>query len=447
MPVSSIPGLALALGLLATAPLAAQQPVDTALAASIALIRAIDDHAHPLLPDHPGVPKDSNYDALPLAAIPPFPLPTRLDINDPVWAAAWQTLYRYPYHDSADAHAHALRDLKHAVADALGDSLPAWALDQMGTDVMIANRISMGAGLPASRFRWLPYDDALLLPLNTASEAAVTPDVRSLYPRESRLLRRDLADLGLHALPPTLDSYVARVITPTLERQKQRGAVGIKFELAYLRPLDIGDPSHAAAAASYARSAAGGTPSHADYKTLEDFLFRYTTREAGRLGLPVQIHCTDIAGGYYHVGGSDPLLLESVFNDSTLRGTRFVILHGGWPQVEHTLSLLSKPNVYVDFSLMNQMLPVHTLAAVLRLWLDEYPDKVLYGSDAFADHNDDLMGWPEGGLVAARTTRAALGVALTAMMRDGDISRARAVELARMVLRENALAVYRLDVH
>jgi len=444
---SSLAGASFAVMVFSGAPLAAQQPVDSALAAAIASIRAIDDHAHPLVPDHQGVPPDSDYDALPLAAIPPFPLPARLDINDPVWASAWQALYHYPYHDSADAHGRQLLELKHAVFRTLGDSMPAWALDQMGTDVMIANRISMGAGLRGPRFRWLPYDDALLFPLNTADEAAVTPDVRSLYPRESRLLRRDLADLDLHAFPRTLDEYLARVVTPTLERQKQRGAVGIKFELAYLRPLDIGDPSRTTARAIYALHVAGTRPSHADYKSLEDFLFRYISREAGRLGLPVQIHCTDIAGGYYHVGGSDPLLLESVFNDSTLRGTRFILLHGGWPQVEHTLSLLAKPNVYVDLSLMNQMLPVHTLAAVLRLWLDEYPEKVLYGSDAFADHNDDLMGWPEGGLVAARTTRQALGVALTAMMRDGDISRARAVQLAQMVLRDNALAVYRLEAH
>jgi chemotaxis response regulator CheB len=40
--------------------------------------------------------------------------------------------------------------------------------------------------------------------------------------------------------------------------------------------------------------------------------------------------------------------------------------------------------------------------------------------------------------MAARTGRQALAIALTGMMRDGEISRARAVELARIVLRENA---------
>jgi hypothetical protein len=37
-----------------------------------------------------------------------------------------------------------------------------------------------------------------------------------------------------------------------------------------------------------------------------------------------------------------------------------------------------------------------------------------------------------------------LTIALTGMMRDGEITRVRAQQLARMVLRENAAAVYGL---
>jgi len=44
--------------------------------------------------------------------------------------------------------------------------------------------------------------------------------------------------------------------------------------------------------------------------------------------------------------------------------------------------------------------------------------------------------------MAAHNGREALGRALTAMMRDGVVTRTRAVELARMVLRENARALY-----
>jgi uncharacterized protein len=398
------------------------QAVDSALAAEIASIKAIDNHAHPLLP----APKDSEYDALPLGAIPPFPLPARLRPDALVFRDALATLSRKGVMQTEGLH------------------FDEWVLDQLNTDIMIANRITMGPGLTSPRFRWVPYDDALLFPFNTTAEAARTPDLHSLYPRESALFRRYLRDLGLAHPPPTLDAYLAQVVAPTLDRQRAAGAVAIKFELAYLRPLAIGDPPPSAARAIYARYAHGGTPSHAEYTTLEDFLFREIARQAGARGLAVHIHCIDLAGGYYDVGGSDPLQLESVFNDSTLRATRFVLLHGGWPNVEHTLSMLGKPNVYADFSLMDQILPPATLARVLRLWLDEYPEKVLYGTDAFADSNDDPIGWPESGLVAATTARQALGIALTAMMRDGDITRDRAYAIARLVLRGNAATLYGL---
>ena len=44
----------------------------------------------------------------------------------------------------------------------------------------------------------------------------------------------------------------------------------------------------------------------------------------------------------------------------------------------------------------------------------------------------------------AEKSRPALAIALTAMVRDEEIAQARAVELARMVMRDNAVALYRL---
>jgi hypothetical protein len=54
------------------------------------------------------------------------------------------------------------------------------------------------------------------------------------------------------------------------------------------------------------------------------------------------------------------------------------------------------------------------------------------------------MGWEEAGWIAAGRGRQALAMALTAMMRDGEISRPRALQLANMVLRDNARALYGL---
>ena len=114
-----------------------------------------------------------------------------------------------------------------------------------------------------------------------------------------------------------------------------------------------------------------------------------------------------------------------------MRATKFVIVHGGWPLVGETQAQLSKPNVYADISMMDNILSPTLLAGVLRQWLGEWPDKVLFGSDAFDGGAE--QGWEQITWVGATTTRRALAIALTAMMRDGEVTRDRAQTLARMV--------------
>jgi predicted TIM-barrel fold metal-dependent hydrolase len=420
----------------------AQESIDPALAGYIATIRAIDAHAHPMRPIPQGAPPDTDFDALPLDSIPPFSLPWRLRLDNPEWRAAQRTLYGVGSSDTGAAFAAALRTAMDRVQRARADRFPEWALDQAGIDVMLANRIALGAGLAPPRFRWVSFADPLMLPLDTRGEAARSPDTRSLYPKEARLLARYMKELGVAALPSTLEAYVKSVLTPALERQHSSGAVAVKFEAAYLRPLDFADPDRPMAERVYARFAKGGTPAHDEYKALEDYLFRVIAREAGRLGMGVQVHMTSYFGGFYSARGSAPYLMEPVFNDSTLRGTTFVIVHGGWPLVDETEAMLARPNVYADISAMVLFLEPSQVASVLRRWLVAWPEKVLFGTDAF--DGGAAQGWADVAFFGAMTARHALAAALTGMMRDGEIDRARAEALARMVLRENALAAYHL---
>jgi len=283
-----------------------------------------------------------------------------------------------------------------------------------------------------------------MLPLDTRGEGARSPDTRSLYAKEQVLLRRYLRDLNVVRLPPTLDEYVSRVVRPTLERQQHNGAIAVKFEAAYLRPLDFADAALVDARRIYSRYAARGTPTRAEYKALEDYLFKEIAREAGRLGMAVHIHVLDTFGGFYSARGSAPHQLESTFNDSTLRGTTFVMIHGGWPLFAQTESMLSKPNVYTDISMMVLVAEPRELANTLRSWLTAWPEKVLFGTDAFDGGAD--QGWEEVAWLGASTARRALALALTGMMRDGEIDRPRAEALARMVLRENAAKLYGTSV-
>ncbi len=387
---------------------------------------------------------DRGFDALPVDTMEPQTDPVALRPDYPPLAEAWFALYGFtgipPLSDAARKELEASRT---RVRQREGEHYSGWVLDRAGIGTMLANRVSMGEGVEPPRFLWVPYDDALLFPLNNGALAAATPDRTQFFALEDKLRTRYLSDAGLPAMPATLDAYLQRLVTPTLERQQRGGAVAIKFEAAYLRSLDFADPSREQAQAVYAKYIHASAPDATAYKTLQDYLFRYIAAEAGRLGMAVHLHGMAGAGRYFSVAGVNPLLLEPVLNDPRLKQTRFVLLHGGWPYVREVGALLQKPNVYLDISQQSLILPARTLAGWMREWLETYPEKVLFATDGYP--YSAALGWEESTWLAARNAHTALGLALTGMERDGEVTPARAAELARMFLRGNAESLYRLS--
>src|SRR5207247_2772329 len=124
---------------------------------------------------------------------------------------------------------------------------------------------------------------------------------------------------------------------------------------------------------------------------------------------------------FFRTAGADPLLLESVFNDPMLRKTNFVIVHGGGVYAPHAGAMLWKPNVYLDMSAMTLLYTTPKLAEVLRDWLTQYPEKVLFGSDAAAFGPD--IGWEVTAWMATGNGSAGVALALTEMSRRGEGSR------------------------
>jgi predicted TIM-barrel fold metal-dependent hydrolase len=102
---------------------------------------------------------------------------------------------------------------------------------------------------------------------------------------------------------------------------------------------------------------------------------------------------------------------------------------------------MSKPNVYADFSAQTFFTYPRELSEILRNWLEFYPDKVLFGTDAFTFGPE--VDWGEVAWLSNTTARQALALALTGMMNDGEIDRARALELAQWFAR-NAAKLYGL---
>ena len=414
--------------------------IDPGIAQQISAIWAVDNHAHPVLA--PPLDKtDREFDALPATSLEPQSDPVALRPDFPLLGAAWKALYGFDTPPPLDAAGVArLQAARERVKAQQGVNYPAWVLDQAKIGTMLANRVAMGKGVEPPRFRWVPYADALLFPFDNSGMAAVSPDRKTFFALEDQVRAKYFKQVGISGPPATLNEYLAHLVTPILEQQKAGGAVAEKFEVAYLRSFDFSDPPHAQVENIYSKWVNGGVPDAAEYKLLQDFLFRYIAMECGRLDMAVHLHAMAGAGSYFSITGVNPLLLEPLFNDPRLRKTNFVLLHGGWPYVREIGALLQKPNVYLDISSQDLIIPPHTEAIWLREWLEMQPQKVLFGTDGYA--YTDVMGWPEATWIASRNAREALGISLTGMLRDHEISRERASEIARMVLRGNAEALY-----
>lgn len=422
------------------------QTADPQLLAEINKIKAIDNHSHTPKLVSPGE-KDDEFDALPCDPLEPND-PTIIGRSEnPQYLAAWKALYSYPYNDRTPEHVRELLQTKQKVMQQQGDNYSDWVLDQLGIETELSNRVAMGRGLRPPRFRWVPFDDALLLPLNNSQFANETPDRKFFYSREEMLLKRYLKEQGLDSPPPSLQEYTSKVVTPTLEAQKHNGAVAIKFEAAYLRSLDFGpaplDQAQSLNQAQqiYSRYVRGGIPPNHDYTGLQDYLMRYIAREAGRLRLPVHFHTGGGCGTYFMLNTANPGLLDSLLNDASLRKTTFVLLHGGaGPFAKYTAYMMMKPNVYADFSEQTWLISTRKLSEVIRDFLEWYPEKTLFGTDLYP--NTPEINWEEIGWQTTQSAREALAIALTGMIQDGEITRERALQMAHMVLHDNAAKLY-----
>lgn len=422
---------------------------DPALLAEINRIKAVDNHAHPL-PFLKDGETDSERGAQP-DFIPPEYLPVLLRSTNPAYLEAWRELYGYKYNDTSEPHLQELRLAKRRVINEKGAGYPAWVLDRLGIETMFANvetgfgnNLKINRGLGAPRFQWVCRGSLLLFPLNNEEAKKSNPQRNEDFTNYERSLKKILVESKINQIPATLDDYLNKIVIPFLEQKKKDGAIAIKFTTAYVRSLDFADVPEVEARRIYTKYSnnIAVTPDAAEYKALQDFLFRRIALEAGRLNLPVHVHVGAGEGGWFYNSTASPFLLDSVLNDPKLRKTKFVLIHGGLPNAQPTRFLLDKENVYADFSSQGFLTSTRDLSSVIRSWLEFMPEKVLFGTDAYP--LTTTVGWEEIGWLTTKSARLALAMALTEMMKDGEITRARASELARMVMRENAIKLYGL---
>ncbi|HEX7138281.1 MAG TPA: amidohydrolase family protein [Vicinamibacterales bacterium] len=398
----------------------------------IARIKLFDHHAHP------AVSGDADVD---IAPPPPGSAPLRLRDDNPEPIAAARALFNYPFADLTGAHAKWLIDKKAALrAASPGPKYFNDILDRIGIETSMANRVAMADYLDPARFKWVFFVDCFLFAFDNTALARRITDEAVYMPLQSKLLQRYEQQAGLSALPARFTEYLD-FVKRIVEDNKRQGAVAVKFEASYFRSLDFGDSSAEAAETIYAKYRGGGVPSDAEYKTFQDSVFRHIVNVAGEAHLPVHIHSSVGGGDYFNVRGVNVLNLEPVLRDPRYRAVTWVLIHGGYPFDREAMLMASMKNVYLDSSAVELMLYPTEFKEMLKRWLEMYPDKVTFGTDAFP--YGEALGVEEAYWLGVQSTRTALAAALAEMVAASEITESRAMAFAQAYLHDTAAGLYR----
>ena len=398
-------------------------------------IPMFDHHAHPGFADDPDV------DAM---AAPPGSAPVRTRDTNPELVTAAQALWGYPYNDLSTEHTQWLIQKKAEVKKQRGNQYFSDILDKLNIEQGVANRAMMADYLDPKRFVWVFFADSFMWPFDNQREIARNGDEQVYIPLQKKMLDRWMAQEGLAKLPSNFSDYLT-FVSRTLEDNQKKGAIAQKFEVAYFRTTRFSDPTREQAEAIYQRFVGGGVPSEAEYRTFQDYIFRYLVREGGRLHLPVHIHSAVGIGDYFNLSESNIMNLENILRDPRYQSTTFVMIHGGYPYDRQSIWLAAVKNVYLDTSETEILLYPSEFKKLLKQWLETFPDKITFGTDCFP--YNEALGAEESYWLGVQSSRTALAAALAEMISEKEITEAQALQLAHQYLHDNAVGIYQGKVH
>lgn len=398
-------------------------------------IQLIDDHGHPgfaqyfeSLPKEQRIPFAVDLFKTPEESSAGFPYLRELHYE------AYEKIYGFSRQDLQNPAKEAeIRE----IYEKKRQNLNQWfteLLDLSGVELLLAN-IAWPKGLENHpRLRFVPSVDCLVFPFDN-----------SLW--KKRTLSRYFIGYFEYALQEIkkkhgyveqgFDGYINFVDQVLQSYYEQKNVAAFKFVIAYARNTLFEKINPTEAPVLY-KKAHGGDPEA--YRKLQDFLVWYILRKIVAYDMAVQFHfaITDNYVNYF-----DPLNLSNLLEDEELKDAKIVILHGAYPRYNNAeilaLGGLTPNRVCIDISgrIMFANHP-RVIAKMLRNWLEKplLWDKLLYGSDVL---------WGERYVyTCAKTGRQAVYDALAGMIDEGILDETTAIAIAKKILRENALSLYRL---
>jgi hypothetical protein len=235
----------------------------------------------------------------------------------------------------------------------------------------------------------------------------------------------------------TLENYVSSMKW-AFDQAYGRGMVAAKVNIAYARSLSFENVSYEAARKVFRTLINGDESMEISYeeaKPLQDYLLHQLLEMAEKNRIPVAFHTGLLAGNGNHIDNSDPALLTNLF--FKYPNVRFVLYHGSYP-FGGKLSAIVKnfPNVYLDMNWTYSISPTYA-SDFLKEWLEAVPaSKIMaFGGDQRCVENT------YGELVIARKV---ISDVLIGKVREGYLTESEAMDVARMILHDNAVEFYNL---
>jgi len=177
-------------------------------------------------------------------------------------------------------------------------------------------------------------------------------------------------------------------------------------------------------------------PSSKEKQALEDFILHYLCRKCGEYGLRMKFHTGLQEGNGNIISNSRAALMVNLFMKYSKTG--FDIYHISYPYQEELLTLAKNfPNVTIDFCWMWIINPTAARRALSDM-LDAVPANKIHG------FGGDYI-FVEGTYAHAVITRREIARVLCQKIETGRFTEEYAIDVAKMLLRENALENFDLQ--
>jgi hypothetical protein len=232
-----------------------------------------------------------------------------------------------------------------------------------------------------------------------------------------------LARLGLGAT--SFDDYLS-ALEKLVDGLASRHQVALKNALAYDRDIAFDEPDERTARQAWGKA----SPSPAERKAFGDFVVDRFCRIAGERNIPVQMHL-----GTAIIRGSHPLKAAGLIERHPR--TRFLLMHLAYPWSRDLLGMaFVYRNIWLDLSWSLLLSPSHFklgLHEAIEILPDE--SRLMIGGDNW--HAEETYA-------TMKLARQLIGEVLDEKVRAGYFGEADARRLAEKILRENALAFFKL---